>query len=437
MPWTHPTANPAPKTVALVCMGPSRNAYVGACFENDLSDSVVGADEIWTLNRGVTLFRHDLLFVMDHIQGEADQYPRYGAALWNHDRPIITSDNLDGWPAHVHAYPFREVWNWLRTGINPMHGEWFHNSVAYILVYAAYIGVTEIRVFGADYSAHRSGVVEDGHPCVAYWVGKLESAGLTVLAPGDSAFLNINQRDWLYGYRDDPRKIPANRARFRAMVNQPAAPESTALLSGERQVAPSLEQIQPDHIARYQWARDKVSGRVMDFGAGIGYGSYMLADTAESVLSVERSTEALAYAKEHYWLDNITQHAADLDNERFHWPEPANYATAFELIEHLANPKPFLHSLPADHLLCSVPNEAVIPYSPDTAPFHHRHYTKDQFAGLLQDCDWEVVGWYGQRDPLSPVIPYEDGLRTLVVEARRWQHPVSSCTTTDPGASAN
>lgn len=433
MPWNHPTGK-TPKTVALVCMGPSRNAYVGACFENDLSDSLVDVDEVWTLNRGVTLFRHDLLFVMDHIQGEADQYPRYGAALWNHDRPIITSDNLDGWPTHVHAFPFREVWNWLRTGINPMHGEWFHNSVAYILVYAAFIGVTEIRVFGADYSAHRSGVVEDGHPCVAYWVGKLEAAGLMVLAPGDSAFLNINQRNWLYGYRDDPRKIPANRARFRAMVGQPAAPESTALLSGERQVAPALDQIQPDHIARYQWAGSIVTGRVMDFGAGIGYGSFILADTAEKVLAVERSAESIAYAKEHYWRDNITHHAADLDNERFHWPEPAEWATAFELIEHLANPKPFLHSIPADRLLCSVPNEAVIPYSPETAPFHHRHYTREQLAALLNDCEWEVLGWYGQRDPLSPVIPYEEGLRTLVVEARRWQHPGLSSTKIAAGA---
>jgi len=432
MPWNHPTGK-TPKTVALVCLGPSRNSYIGACFESDLSDSLAGVDETWTLNRGHSAFQHDLCFVMDHLGGESDKFPRYGASLWNHTKPIITSDNCDGWPAHVHKFPFKEVWNWTIGAVNPQHGDWYHNSVAYIIVYAAFIGVKELRIFGADYSMHSSGVVEDGHPCVAYWVGKMEQVGLRVLAPGDSAFLNVNQRSWIYGYRDDPRRIPANRARFRAMVGMPADPESTALLSGERQVAPALDQIQPDHIARYQWAQDIVTGRVMDFGAGIGYGSFMLANKAHKVLAVERSIESLAYAKEHYWRDNITYHAADLDNERFHWHEPAEWATAFELIEHLANPKPFLHSIPADRLLCSVPNEAVIPYSPETAPFHHRHYTKDQFERLLHDCEWEAVGWYGQRDPLSPVIPYEDGLRTLVVEAWRCQHPGSSSTKNSAG----
>lgn len=425
--WTHPTGK-TPKTVALVCLGPSRNSYIGACFESDLSDSLAGVEETWTLNRGHSAFKHDLCFVMDHLGGEADKFPRYGASLWNHSQPIITSDNCDGWPAHVHKFPFKEVWNWTIGAVNPQHGDWYHNSVAYIIVYAAFIGVQELRIFGADYSMHSSGVVEDGHPCVAYWVGKMEQVGLRVMAPGDSAFLNVNQRSWIYGYRDDPRKIPANRARFRAMVKLPADPESTALLSGERQVAPALNGIQPDHLERYRWAAAQAHGTVLDIGAGIGYGSAILADTpgVDQVISIERSRESLDYAKRHYSRDNIEYHQKDLDGHDFFHDRPlAQSATAFEIIEHLARPEPMLQSLPASRLFASVPNEAVVPYSPETAPFHQRHYTKEQFDALLQAAGWEVVGWYGQRDRESPVQPLTPDCRTLIVEARRCPNPAS------------
>lgn len=420
MPWTHPTGK-APKTVTMVCLGPSRNSYIGACFESDLSDSLAGVDETWTLNRGHSAFQHDLCFVMDHLGGESDKFPRYGASLWNHSKPIITSDNCDGWPAHVHKFPFKEVWNWTIGAVNPQHGDWYHNSVAYIIVYAAYIGVKELRIFGADYSMHSSGVVEDGHPCVAYWVGKMEQVGLRVMAPGDSAFLNINQRSWIYGYRDDPRRIPANRARFRAMVGMPADPESTALLSGERQVAPALEGIQQDHLERYRWAAAQSTGTVLDIGAGIGYGSAILADApgVEQVVSLERSQESLDYAKAHYHRDTITRQSVDLDGHAFGNYPLAESATAFEIIEHLANPTPMLESLPAKRLFASVPNQDVIPYSPETAPFHQRHYTQDQFARLLNATGWQVEGWYGQQGRDSPVLPYTPDCRTLIAAARR------------------
>jgi len=244
---------------------------------------------------------------------------------------------------------------------------------------------------------------------------------------GDSAFLNVNQRSWIYGYRDDPRRIPANRARFRAMVGMPADPESTALLSGERQVAPALNGIQQDHLERYRWAAAQASGTVLDIGAGIGYGSAILADTpgVDQVISIERSRESIEYAQAHYDRVTISRHELDLDGYELDDSPRADSATAFEIIEHLARPEPMLKSLPAERLFASVPNEAVVPYSPDTAPFHQRHYTKEQFDALLQAAGWEVVGWYGQRDRESPVQPLTPEDRTLIVEARRCPSPAS------------
>jgi 2-polyprenyl-3-methyl-5-hydroxy-6-metoxy-1,4-benzoquinol methylase len=362
---------------------------------------------------------------MDHIQGEADKYPRYGASLWHHDKPIITSDNCDGWPEHVYRYPFNDVWEWLRTTVNPMHGDWYHNSVAYILVYAAFIGVKELRIFGADYSNHNNGVVESGHPNVAYWVGKLECTGLVVRTTEDSAFLNSNQRSWIYGYREDPRTIPNNRKRFYDLVGKTPT-TALELLSGERQVAPVVENIQPDHRFRYKWAADRVNGQVLDIGCGIGYGSAILADAAmtESVLAIDRSQESLEYALQHYGRHNLSWARFNL-NEPMNWGnEYYDWAVAFEIIEHLPDPAPLLAGLPANKLLLSVPNEEVIPYSPETAPHHHRHYNQHELTNLLAQGGWLILGWYGQLSPVSAVEKFDhEKSRTIVVEAARTRKP--------------
>lgn len=214
--WKHPTLK-RPASVTLVSLGPSREEFCMSMQEP--VPAIPLGDEVWTLNRGVWHVPHDLLFVMDHIQGEADHYPEYGARLWRHDKPIITSDTADGWPGHVTAFPFAEIDAWQRESVGATHGDWFHNSLAYILIYAAYIGVQELTVWGADYHHHRSGRVEDGHPNVAYWAGVLERVGLRVRVPSASTFLGANQRDYIYGYREDPRDAARQRReRFRALV---------------------------------------------------------------------------------------------------------------------------------------------------------------------------------------------------------------------------
>jgi 2-polyprenyl-3-methyl-5-hydroxy-6-metoxy-1,4-benzoquinol methylase len=166
---------------------------------------------------------------------------------------------------------------------------------------------------------------------------------------------------------------------------------------------------------------------VLDVGAGIGYGSAILADapTVESVVSFERSPESLEYAKAHYDRGNIARHEVDLDGVDLFTGSGAmaDSATAFEIIEHLARPEPLLTSLPAERLFASVPNEAVIPYSPEIAPFHQRHYTKAQFEALLQATGWRVNRWYGQQGRESPVLPYTPDCRTLIVDAVRCPPP--------------
>lgn len=217
--WQHPTGK-LPKIVTLLCLGPSQHDYISSCMEHIIDGQIIESDEIWTLNRGIWCYQHDLLFVMDHLWGEAENSPEYGAKLWAHNRPIITSDNAEGWPEHIHYYPFSEICDWLKE-INPQHGDWWHNSVAYIFAYAAFIGIKELRVWGADYHHHRSGRVEDGHANVAYWAGVLERTGLIIRPTNSSTLLGADQRDYIYGYKNDPRNNAINkRNKFLKLINK-------------------------------------------------------------------------------------------------------------------------------------------------------------------------------------------------------------------------
>ena len=216
MNWNHPTSN-APKNVVLVCLGASRNSYIEKAMEREPPDWMLQADEIWTLNRGALVLRHHLAFVLDYLDGEAAHFPGYGALLHRHDRPIITS-HAAGWPGHVYEYPFPAIWNWLMSEIKPNHQEWLINSVPMIAIYAAWIGVKNLAIFGADYQGHSQR--EDGHACLAYWTGVLERHGMTVHSPDSSQFLGMNAR-FVYGYHPDQDPRPdavARRQRFQQLI---------------------------------------------------------------------------------------------------------------------------------------------------------------------------------------------------------------------------
>ena len=219
--WKHPTGK-APKNVVLICLGEStRNDYIGGCMERDSPQWLLDADERWTLNRGTLIYRHDLAFALDYLDGESAFYPAYAAQLWNHDKPLITS-HAEGWPNHIHEYPFKEMWNWLIKDVKPNHQDWLINSVPLIAIYAAMIGVQSLTIFGADYTLHNQ--KEDGAANLAYWAGVLERVGMTIKAPDSSQLLGANQRGFVYGYHPDADPRPAaveRRARFLELINKP------------------------------------------------------------------------------------------------------------------------------------------------------------------------------------------------------------------------
>ncbi len=193
------------------------------------------------------------------------------------------------------------------------------------------------------------------------------------------------------------------------------------MIEGERQVATTLKDIRRDHIARYEFAANRLKGkRVLDCACGVGYGSKILAETS-NVKAADIDPEAIAYAKEHYAHEKVVHVISDASVVGPFTGYDA--VVSFETIEHLEDPLPALERFAktAKTLIASVPNESVYPYE-DNIKFHYRHYTAEQFEDLLNRAGYEVQEWHGQIGPESDVEPNIQG-RTLIVVAERSDDP--------------
>lgn len=191
------------------------------------------------------------------------------------------------------------------------------------------------------------------------------------------------------------------------------------MTSGERQVAPTRDGIRRDHVARYEWAASRLpkNARVVDLACGVGYGTQLLAEVAREAIGLDKSGDALAYARRHYphararFWSSVAHPVAKLG--------AFDVAVCFETIEHIENPAPLLKALhqASPVLLASVPNEEGFPWR--NHAFHFRHYTPAEFEALLAECGWQVCEWWSQQGPESEV---EQGLkkgRTLIAVAQR------------------
>lgn len=198
--------------------------------------------------------------------------------------------------------------------------------------------------------------------------------------------------------------------------------------TGERQVGKTLQEIKGDHRERYLWAAEEIrevlgESTVLDAACGAGYGSFALnAYGGHTVLGVDISEDAISHAQRHFSSQGVSYLELDLNNGLIpNLEQPFDVVVSFETIEHVEDPLPILKTfnLMAPYLIASVPNQAVVPFSKETHPFHHRHYTVAEFQQLLESAGYCSLIWYTQHDKEpGKVVEGVDG-RTLIAICER------------------
>ena len=175
---------------------------------------------------------------------------------------------------------------------------------------------------------------------------------------------------------------------------------------GERQIAKTLSDVRMDHINRYKFAAeylaDLAPSSILDCACGIGYGSNMLAKELDAkVLGVDIDEGAIEHANLYYKSDLNQYCLADAKIHDF-GKSKFDAIISFETIEHIDFDSLLLEKFcqalePGGKLICSTPNQDVMPFDKNKFPFHVKHYTNSEIINLLENAGFNNMEIYSQQ----------------------------------------
>jgi SAM-dependent methyltransferase len=179
--------------------------------------------------------------------------------------------------------------------------------------------------------------------------------------------------------------------------------------TGERFVPELKGQISYEHLHRYAIAARFCAGkRVLDIASGEGYGSALLARTAQQVVGVDNDEEAVEHARRSYYLTNLRFVQGSCTQIPL-GDASVDVVAAFETIEHVDEHERMLDELrrvlvPGGVLILSSPNKLV--YS-DLPGFRNPFHVKELYFADLRDLltrRFRHVAFYGQRLGASSIV---------------------------------
>jgi len=187
------------------------------------------------------------------------------------------------------------------------------------------------------------------------------------------------------------------------------------------------------HIQRYEFAAKYLKGeRLLDIACGVGYGTRLMADMAETIqmaLGVDLSKEAVQYALRHYGNERVQflQHNAMTftDEEGF------DSIVSVETLEHLNDPAILIQQLigilrPGGVFIASVPTTP----SKDVNPFHLNDFTEDSFRNIVAVHGMKEIACLRQIQhyPLMKTLKREESrmknMRQNLI-SYYWHHPAT------------
>jgi len=166
----------------------------------------------------------------------------------------------------------------------------------------------------------------------------------------------------------------------------------------ERQAPQKVEDTEPTHLARYQFALNYVNGDdiVLDVPCGSGYGANLLSKKAKKVIGIDVHEGAIKHAKEFFQKDNIEffTHDAEELSGLFVDQNLFDVVVSLEGIEHVSNPNNFLNEIrkninPHGKLIISTPRK------PHGSPYHNIEFSLDEFRDVLSK-EFKIDAMYGQ-----------------------------------------
>jgi len=152
------------------------------------------------------------------------------------------------------------------------------------------------------------------------------------------------------------------------------------------------------HLKKYEFARQRVQGLVVDVACGVGYGTSHLADAADMAVGLEVAAEAIDVARTRYRHGDTWFVRANA--ERLPLPDrSADAIVCFEGIEHFVNPEQHLDEVmrvlrPGGRYFVSTPNPVTNAHGHDN-PFHLHEFEVSRMESMLSSR-FETVEMLGQ-----------------------------------------
>lgn len=180
--------------------------------------------------------------------------------------------------------------------------------------------------------------------------------------------------------------------------------------TGERWIpGKSDARVEAEHTARYQFAQQYVSGKVvLDIACGAGAGSYWLIrhGGAKSVLGVDIDPESVRHAQTNYEWPGLRYEVGSLETAISQGG--FDVVVCYETIEHVENDSLALRNIRCalkerGRLVLSTPNRRITSPRADTIndkpdnPFHRREYVLPELLAALRAAGFAVSAINGQR----------------------------------------
>ena len=189
------------KNIAIVGLGNSFSEYILAKIRSEKFD------EVWAINSMSGGIYHDKCFMMDPPSRFLDT-PNAGKQtnimadrLKQKINIPIFSCTLDKRCPDVVEFPLQEVLQ--KTGY-----AYLNNTVAYAFAYAIAQEVSDLHLYGIDFTHKAINFAEAGRACCEFWLAIAITKGIKIHVARNSSLLDMNVPDdqKLYGYHrlDDP-----------------------------------------------------------------------------------------------------------------------------------------------------------------------------------------------------------------------------------------